>query len=57
MIEDAGFEVEGNPLYARESTAAGRREARGSSATDSAAEAFRIPGGGEELLKPEIVRS
>jgi len=40
MIEDAGFEVEGNPLYERE-------RARGR---------FQIPGGGEQLLKPEISR-
>jgi biotin synthase len=40
MIEEAGFEIDGNPGYA-----ADRRPARAD---------FRIPGGGSELLKPEI---
>jgi len=40
MIEDAGFEIEGNPLYERE----GGRGASG----------FRAPGGAEELLRPEV---
>ncbi len=39
MIRDAGFEVEGNPLY---------------DADDARHGAFRIPGGGDQLLKPEI---
>jgi len=43
MIEDAGFEVEGNALYAAEKSGEATR--------------FRIPGGGDELLKPEITRS
>lgn len=54
LIRDAGFEVEGNPLYcdtgavaANGGPDAARRGARG-------AEAFRVPGGGEQLLKPEI---
>ena len=41
MIRDAGFEVEGNPLY---------------DAEDANSDAFRIPGGGDQLLKPEIAR-
>ncbi len=50
MIRDAGFEIDGNDLYAQEnSDAEGPHEAPGQSA-------FRIPGGGEELLKPEIAR-
>jgi biotin synthase len=40
MIEEAGFEIDGNPVYAAESSGA-----RGD---------FRVPGGGVELLKPEI---
>jgi biotin synthase len=40
MIEDAGFEVEGNAGFS--GTSADRKPA------------FRIPGGGDELLKPEI---
>ena len=43
MIRDAGFEIEGNDAYAAESEAA----AKGASQ-------FQIPGGGDELLKPEI---
>jgi biotin synthase len=43
MIRDAGFEIAGNPVYD-----ADRVEDRGS---------FRIPGGGPELLKPEIARA
>jgi len=43
MIRDAGFEVAGNPLY-REAEAA-RQGGQ-----------FEIPGGGEELLRPEIAR-
>ncbi len=39
MIRDAGFEVEGNPLY---------------DANDARHDAFRIPGGGDQLLRPEI---
>ena len=39
MIRDAGFEVAGNPLYDAASSDAGE---------------FRIPGGGDQLLKQEI---
>lgn len=50
MIRDAGFEIEGNDAYRLEQErAAGDPEASGG--------AFRIPGGGSELLKPEIVRA
>jgi len=45
MIEDAGFEIEGNPLYHREDR---EDRERGSS--------FRTPGGAEQLLRPEIAR-
>ena len=41
MIADAGFEVDGNPLYADE---------HGKSTVH-----FAIPGGGDEVLRPEIV--
>ena len=44
MIRDAGFEVEGNPLYANR--AAESAEAGG----------FRLRGGSDEILKPEIRR-
>ena len=43
MIRDAGFEVDGNPLY---------REAE----AKAQASEFEIPGGGDELLRPEIAR-
>lgn len=46
MIRDAGFEIEGNALY----TDGDELDAKGASQ-------FRVPGGGEELLKPEIVRA
>ena len=42
MIHDAGFEVAGNPLYASHE------------ASDTQRDAFRLPGGGDQLLKPEI---
>jgi biotin synthase len=42
MIRDAGFEVDGNPAYERE-----RWEGTGD---------YRIPGGGDQVLKPEIAR-
>jgi biotin synthase len=43
MIRDAGFEIEGNDAWSRADDAPG-------------AARFRIPGGGDELLKPEIAR-
>lgn len=45
MIRDAGFEIDGNDLY-RDAQTAGQ-----------GASQFRIPGGGDELLKPEIARA
>ena len=42
MIREAGFEVDGNPAYERE-----RYEGAGASA-------FRVPGGGTQVLRPEI---
>lgn len=46
MIRDAGFEIEGNDLYSD-----------GDEARPTGASQFRVPGGGEELLKPEILRA
>jgi len=46
MIRDAGFEIEGNDAY----TDGDEIDAKGASQ-------FRVPGGGDELLKPEIARS
>ena len=43
LMVAAGFEVAGNPLYHEENAA---REAS----------EFEIPGGGDELLRPEIAR-
>ena len=45
MIRDAGFQIEGNDAY----TEGDEVSAKGGSQ-------FRIPGGGDELLKPEIAR-
>jgi len=46
LIRDAGFEVEGNALY---------DDSLLSTATDATgADAFQIPGGGDQLIKPEI---
>jgi biotin synthase len=39
MIREAGFTIEGNPLY---------------DADDASHDAFLIPGGGDQLLKPEV---
>ncbi len=46
MIRDAGFEIEGNELYNDADQAIPKGESQ-----------FRVPGGGDELLKPEIVRA
>ncbi len=43
MIRDAGFQVAGNPLYAAKHA-------------DAPAGTFEIPGGGDDLLKPEVAR-
>jgi hypothetical protein len=54
LIRDAGFEVEGNPMYC--DTGASRADGAADTPQRGArgAEAFRVPGGGEQLLKPEI---
>jgi hypothetical protein len=46
MIRDAGFQIEGNELYTD-----------GYEAGPTGASQFRVPGGGDELLKPEIARA
>jgi len=51
MIRDAGFEIDGNDLYAQQNAA------ETSSCEVARQSTFRIPGGGEELLKPEIART
>jgi biotin synthase len=43
MIRDAGFEVEGNPLYAE-----------ASKASDGSADGFRLRGGPDQIIKPDI---
>ena len=43
MIREAGFEIDGNAMYNAEQA-------------ESANTDFQIPGGGDELLKPEIAR-
>ena len=47
MIRDAGFEIDGNAAYHQE------RASRAASGSGQ----FRIPGGGDQLLKPEIARA
>ena len=47
MIRDAGFEVEGNDAYADLQR---KEQARGGDSS------FQIPGGGDQLLKPEIAQ-
>ena len=54
MIRDAGFEIEGNDAYDRD---ANRTSEPLGEETAGGASQFRIPGGGDELLKPEIVRA
>jgi biotin synthase len=44
MIRDAGFQIEGNDAYTD-----------GDEVSAKGASQFRIPGGGDQLLKPEIV--
>jgi len=41
MIRDAGFEIEGNPLY---------------EAGNEPSNAFHLAGGDGEILKPEVTR-
>jgi biotin synthase len=49
MIRDAGFEIDGNDAYF-DRQGAPRSETSGTGQ-------FRIPGGGDQLLKPEIART
>ena len=55
MIHDAGFEIEGNDAYRQAQTDAAAKE--DAKTNPVGASQFRIPGGGDELLKPEIVRT
>ena len=56
MIRDAGFEIEGNDAYDRACRdRSGADETSGTK--NEGASQFRIPGGGDELLKPEIIRA
>jgi biotin synthase len=58
MIRDAGFEIEGNDAY--DQTARDQTGSHASADADTAVQGsteFRIPGGGDELLKPEIIRA
>ncbi len=64
MIRDAGFEIEGNDAYFQAQAEASIAAAGASPSSsheantkDQGASQFRIPGGGDELLKPEIVRT
>jgi len=50
MIRDAGFEIDGNEAYFDKQRAS-------QAPTQAGTGQFRIPGGGDELLKPEIVRA
>ena len=50
MIRDAGFEVDGNDTYHEIQARLAAESARGESQ-------FRIPGGGDQLLRPEVVRA
>ncbi len=50
MIRDAGFEVDGNDTYHEIQARIAAEASRG-------ATQFRIPGGGDQLLRPEIVRA
>ncbi len=46
MIRDAGFEVDGNPLYAERQAGA-----------EAVAGGFRLPGGDGQVLRPEVRRA
>jgi biotin synthase len=52
MIRDAGFEIEGNDAYALE-----QKTLENASRSEGGQSQFRIPGGGDQLLKPEIARA
>ncbi len=56
MIRDAGFEIEGNAAYDSANRTPSDDDATDDTKREGAAQ-FRIPGGGDELLKPEIVRA
>jgi biotin synthase len=64
MIRDAGFEIEGNDAYDEAARSRSNDQANDDSnenandhAEDGGVSRFRIPGGGNELLKPEIIRT
>lgn len=48
MIRDAGFEIDGNEFY---------DEIEAAKAAKNGESQFRIPGGGDQLLKPEIAQA
>ena len=48
MIRDAGFEIDGNEFY---------DEIEAAKAAKNGDSQFRIPGGGDQLLKPEIAQA
>jgi biotin synthase len=48
MIRDAGFEIDGNDAY---------RDLNGITNDQPGATQFKIPGGGDQLLKPEIAQA
>lgn len=50
MIRDAGFEVDGNDTYHE-------IQARLAAETRDGKSQFRIPGGGDQLLRPEVARA
>ena len=64
MIRDAGFEIEGNDAYDEAARSRSNDQANdyanenaNDHAKDGGVSRFRIPGGGNELLKPEIIRT
>jgi biotin synthase len=58
MIRDAGFEIEGNDAYRLEEALEERMKSEADAAgRPEGASQFRIPGGGDELLRPEVARS
>jgi biotin synthase len=56
MIRDAGFEIEGNDAYDKAARSRSNERAK-DDANHADVSQFRIPGGGDELLKPEIIRA
>ncbi|MFP6654443.1 MAG: biotin synthase BioB [Myxococcota bacterium] len=58
MIRDAGFEIEGNQAYDQTVRDQADSQAKGDAGSDTkGSTSFRIPGGGDELLKPEIIQA